>query len=115
MAQRKYKAVVNPKVHVRKGDTVLVITGKFAGKRGKVLSVEPDRSRVIVEGVNVVKRHSRPTQSLPQGGIVEKEAPLHSSNVMLYCGKCNTPTRVGKKILDDGKKVRICKKCGENL
>ncbi|OPZ74440.1 MAG: 50S ribosomal protein L24 [Firmicutes bacterium ADurb.Bin456] len=115
MAQRKYKAVVNPKVHVRKGDTVLVITGKYAGKRGKVLSVQPDRGRVIVEGVNVVKRHSRPTQSLPQGGIVEKEAPLHSSNVMIYCGKCNTPTRVGKKFLDDGKRVRICKKCGENL
>ncbi len=115
MAKTKAKAIVNPKVHVRKGDTVLVITGKNAGKRGKVLSVIPDRSRVIVEGVNVVKRHTRPTQRLPQGGILEKEAPIHSSNVMLYCGKCNTPTRVGKKILEDGEKVRICKKCGENI
>ncbi|HHU87701.1 MAG: 50S ribosomal protein L24 [Pelotomaculaceae bacterium] len=115
MAKKKAKAIVNPKVHVRKGDTVLVITGKNAGKRGKVLSVIPDRSRVVVEGVNVVKRHSRPTQRLPQGGILEKEAPIHSSNVMLYCGKCNTPTRVAKKILEDGEKVRICKKCGENI
>lgn len=111
------KAVLktNGKVHVRKGDTVVVITGKNSGKKGKVLSVIPDKSRVIVEGVNVVKRHSRPTRSLPQGGIIEKEAPIHSSNVMLYCNKCNSTTRVGKKILDDGEKVRVCKKCGENL
>ncbi len=112
---KKAKAIAKPKLHVRKGDTVLVITGKNAGKRGKVLSVIPDRSRVVVEGVNVVKRHAKPTQRLPQGGIMEKEAPIHSSNVMLYCGKCNKPTRVGKKILEDGEKVRICKKCGENI
>lgn len=103
------------KVHVRKGDTALVITGKNAGKKGKVLRVIPDSSRVIVEGVNIVKRHARPTQKLPQGGITEKEAPIHSSNVMLYCSKCNSPTRVGKKILDNGEKIRICKKCGETL
>jgi large subunit ribosomal protein L24 len=105
----------NGKVHVRKGDTVLVVTGKSSGKKGKVLSVIPDRSRVIVEGVNVVKRHTRPTQRLPQGGIIEKEAAIHSSNVMLYCNKCNSPTRISKKILDNGDKVRVCKKCGENL
>ncbi|OAT81155.1 50S ribosomal protein L24 [Desulfotomaculum copahuensis] len=104
-----------PKVHVRKGDTVLVLTGKNAGKRGKVLSVEPAKSRLIVEGVNVVKRHTKPTQRMPQGGIVEKEAPVHSSNVMLVCNKCSSPTRIAKKVLDDGKKVRICKKCGETL
>lgn len=104
-----------PKIHVRKGDTVLVLTGKNAGKRGKVLAVEPAKSRLIVEGVNVVKRHTKPTQRMPQGGIVEKEAPVHSSNVMLVCNKCNSPTRIAKKILDDGKKVRVCKKCGETL
>jgi len=104
-----------PKVHVRKGDTVLVLTGKNAGKRGKVLAVQPAKSRLIVEGVNLVKRHTRPSQRMPQGGIVEKEAPIHSSNVMLVCNKCNNPTRIAKRILEDGKKVRVCKKCGEVL
>jgi len=93
----------------------MVISGKAAGKKGKVLEVEPDKGRVIVEGTNIVKRHSRPTQKLPQGGIIEKEAPIAASNVMLYCNKCKNPTRVGKKILTDGKKTRICKKCGEVL
>ncbi|WP_066640476.1 50S ribosomal protein L24 [Desulfolucanica intricata] len=101
------------KLNVRSGDTVLVITGKNAGKRGKVISVLPKKSRVIVEGVNIVKRHQKPTQAMPQGGIVEKEAPIHSSNVMVVCGKCSSPTRIGKRILEDGKKVRVCKKCGE--
>jgi large subunit ribosomal protein L24 len=105
--------ISRPKVHVRKGDTVMVIRGKSAGKKGKVLEVDPAKSRVIVEGANKVKRHSKPNRSMPQGGIAEKEAPIHSSNVMLYCNKCNNPTRVGKKILEDGKKVRQCKKCGE--
>jgi len=104
-----------PKVHVRKGDTVLVITGKDAGKKGKVISVEPAKSRVIVEGVNIVKRHRKATPQMPQGGIVEKEAPIHSSNVMLYCSKCNKPTRIKKKILDNGNKERVCKHCGETL
>lgn len=104
-----------PKIHVRKGDTVLVIRGKDAGKKGKILEVQPKRSRVIVEGVNIVKRHTRPSQRMPQGGIVEKEAPIHSSNVMPFCNKCNRPTRVGKRFLEDGKKVRVCKKCGEVL
>lgn len=100
------------KVHVRKGDTVLVLTGKSAGKRGKVLQVFPSTQRVIVEGVNIVKRHSRPTRSLPQGGIVEKEAPIASSNVMLVCSKCNQPTRIAKKLIDQ-KYYRACKECGE--
>jgi large subunit ribosomal protein L24 len=104
-----------PKVHVRKGDTVLVTTGKDKGKKGKVISVEPDKSRVIVEGVNIVKRHTKPTQKAPQGGITEKPAPVHSSNVMLFCTKCNSPTRISKKPLGDGKKVRVCKECGELL
>ena len=107
--------MTRPKVHVHKGDMVLVISGKSAGKRGKVLEVFPAKSRVVVEGVNKVKRHTKPTRSMPQGGIMEKEAALHSSNVMLYCSKCNNPTRVSKKILEDGSKVRQCKKCGEVL
>jgi large subunit ribosomal protein L24 len=111
MAEQKAKQ----KVHVRKGDTALVIAGKNTGKKGKILLVIPDKSKVVVEGVNVVKRHSRPTQKLPQGGIMQKEAPIHSSNVMLFCNKCSKPTRIGKKILDNGEKIRICKKCGENL
>ena len=109
MADQKAKQ----KVHIRKGDTALVIAGKNAGKKGKVLRVIPDSSRVVVEGVNVVKRHARATQKMPQGGITQKEAPIHSSNVMLYCSKCNSATRVGKKILDNGEKMRVCKKCGE--
>lgn len=104
-----------PKVHVKKGDTVLVLRGKDAGKKGKVLSVLPEKQRVIVEKVNIVKRHSRPTRQLPQGGIIEKEAPIHASNVMLICGKCHRPTRVGRRFLEDGTKVRLCKKCGEVL
>ena len=111
MAEQKAKQ----KVHVRKGDTALVIAGKNTGKKGKILMVIPDKSKVVVEGVNVVKRHSRPTQKLPQGGIMQKEAPIHSSNVMIFCSKCNKPTRIGKKILENGEKIRICKKCGENL
>ncbi|WP_347489942.1 50S ribosomal protein L24 [Desulfoscipio sp. XC116] len=107
--------MTKPKVHVHKGDTVLVIRGKSAGKKGKVLEVQLAKSRVVVEGVNKVKRHTKPTRSMPQGGIMEREAPIHSSNVMLYCSKCNQPTRVGRKILEDGKKVRQCKRCGEVL
>lgn len=101
------------KVHVKKGDTVVVITGKDAGHKGKVLEVLPKKQRVIVEKANIVKRHTRPTRSLPQGGILEMEAPMHSSNVMLHCSKCNKATRTGKKILTDGSRVRVCKRCGE--
>jgi len=99
-------------VHVKKGDTVLVLTGKNAGKRGKVIQVDPAKQRIIVEGVNVTKRHTRPTRSLPQGGIIEKEGSIASSNVMLVCGKCKTPTRVGKKLYNN-RMVRACKRCGE--
>ncbi len=107
--------MTKPKVHVKKGDMVQVITGKDAGKRGKVLSVDPEKSKVIVEGVNIVKRHTKPTQKMPQGGIVEKEAPIASSNVMIYCSKCKEPVRINKKILADGQKVRICNQCGEQF
>lgn len=104
-----------PKVHVRKGDTVVVIAGKSAGKKGKVLEVHPKTERVVVEGVNIVKRHTRPTRTMPQGGIMEKPAPIHSSNVLIFCSKCNRPVRTGKKLLSDGNKERVCKKCGKVL
>jgi large subunit ribosomal protein L24 len=105
--------LANHKVHVKKGDSVLVITGKDAGKKGKVLAVEPQKSRVYVEGVNIVKRHTKPTQASPQGGIKEKEAAIASSNVMLVCPKCSKPTRIGKKIMPNGAYARQCKHCGE--
>ncbi len=104
-----------PKVHVRKGDTVLVTTGKDKGKKGKIINVDPEKGRVIIDGINIVKRHSKPTQKMPQGGIIEKPAPMQSSNVMLFCTKCNSPTRINKKTLGDGERVRVCKKCGELL
>lgn len=107
--------MTKPRLKVKKGDTVVVITGKDSGRKGKIVEVLPKQSRVVVEGVNVVKRHTKPTQKMPQGGIVEKAAPIHSSNVMMFCSKCGKPTRVGKKILDNGNKVRFCKKCGEVL
>jgi len=107
--------VTTPKVHVKKGDTVMVITGKSAGKKGKVLEVIPGDQRVIVEGANIVKRHTKPSKKVPQGGIMEKEAPIAASNVMIYCNRCHKPVRIGKKILDNGNKVRICRKCGEVL
>lgn len=103
------------KVHVKKDDTVVVITGKDAGKTGKVIEVIPSKGTVVVEGINVAKRHTKPTQKLPQGGILDKAMPIDSSNVMLFCKKCSSATRISKKILDNGKKIRVCKKCGEEL
>ena len=102
-----------PKMQVKSGDKVKVIAGKNKGKMGKVLTAIPRENRVIVEGVAVAKRHQRPTQQMPQGGIIEKELPISSSNVMLVCPACGEATRIGHKFLEDGKKVRICRKCGE--
>jgi large subunit ribosomal protein L24 len=97
---------------IRKNDNVLVITGKDRGKRGRVLKVIPGRNRLIVEGVNMIKRHTRPNPNKQvQGGIVEREASLAASNVQLVCPECGAQTRVGRKILGDGRKVRICRKC----
>lgn len=101
------------KLHVKKGDTVVVVAGKDRGKKGKILQAMPAKSRVIVEGANVIKKHTRPTQKMPQGGIVEKEAPMHVSNVMPFCPKCGKGVRISKKELADGKKVRSCHQCGE--
>ncbi len=99
-------------VKVKKGDLVRVIVGKDKGKEGKVLRVIPRENKVIVENVHIVKRHQRPTQRLREGGIIEREAPIHASNVMVVCPSCNKPTRIGYKFVEE-KKVRYCKKCGE--
>ncbi|HHJ51921.1 MAG TPA: 50S ribosomal protein L24 [Caldithrix abyssi] len=95
---------------IRKGDTVKVIAGSYKdkGKVGKVLKVFPKENKVIVEGINIIKRHTKPSQKLPQGGIIEKEAPIHVSNVMYYSTKFNVTSRIGFKYLDDGSKVRYC-------
>ena len=98
---------------IRKNDTVIIITGKDKGKRGKVRRAFPKEDRVVVEGLNMLKRHSRTRGGARQGGIIELEAPLDVSNVMLVCNKCGKPTRVGFHFLDDGRKVRICHSCGE--
>ncbi len=98
---------------IRKDDTVVITTGKDSGKKGKVRRVWPDKERVIVDGANMIKRHSRARRAARQAGIIELEAPIHVSNVMLVCSKCNKPTRVGFQFLADGKRVRVCKSCQE--
>jgi large subunit ribosomal protein L24 len=103
------------KVHVRKKDTVMVISGKDKGKTGEVLKVMPKTGKVIVKDVNVVSKHQKPNKQNMQGGIIKKEAPIYSSKVMLYCDKCKSVTRISHQILDDGTKVRVCKKCGETF
>lgn len=98
---------------IRKNDTVLVTTGKDRGKRGKVRLAYPKKNRVLVEGINFIKKHSRARGQVRQAGIIDLEAPINVSNVMLLCEKCNHPTRVGFTALEDGKKVRVCRKCKE--
>ena len=102
-------------VHVRRGDTVGVIAGREKGKRGKVLRVLTGKGRVLVEHVNMVKKHQRPTQKLRQGGIIEREGSIHLSNVLLVCTRCDRPVRTGIKILADGRKQRVCRRCGESI
>ena len=97
---------------VRKNDNVLVITGKNRGARGRVLKVDPAKNRLVIEGVNMIKRHTKPNpQKNIKGGVVEREAPIAASNVQLVCPECGKQTRIGRKILGDGRKVRICRKC----
>jgi large subunit ribosomal protein L24 len=97
---------------IRKNDNVLVITGKNRGARGRVLKIDPAKNRLVVEGVNIIKRHTKPNpQKNIKGGVVEREASIHASNVQLVCPECGKQTRVGRKILGDGRKVRICRKC----
>jgi large subunit ribosomal protein L24 len=103
------------KRNLKKNDLVMVIAGKEKGKSGRILRVFTKKDRAIVEKINFVKRHQRPSGQQRQGGIIEREGPLHLSNLMLVCESCNSPIRVGEKVLEDGKKARYCKKCGEMI
>ncbi len=102
-------------MHIRKGDTVVVITGKYKGRRGRVLRVIPKEDRLLVEGVNMMKRHTKPSNRNQQGGIVEREAPIHVSNVMAWCDSASKPSKILMKKLEDGSRVRVFKINGETL
>lgn len=102
-------------MNIRKNDSVMVIAGKERGKTGKVLRVIPTKNAAVIERMNLVKRHARARGPQQASGIVEKEAPIHLSNLMVMCDKCNAPVRVGRKILADGDKVRVCRRCGEAM
>jgi large subunit ribosomal protein L24 len=114
---RKSGVVEVQKKHpkIRKDDKVIVLAGKERGKIGTVLKVDPEKERVIIEKINMVKKHAKASTQTAQGGIIEKEAPLNISDVMIVCNKCAEPTRIGKRILEDGSKIRVCKKCGEPM
>ena len=103
------------KVHVRKKDTVMVISGKDKGKISEVLAVYPKTGKVLVKDVSIITKHQKPSKANMQGGIVHREAAINSSKVMLYCTKCKNVTRINSKILEDGTKVRVCKKCAETF
>jgi len=103
------------KVHVRKNDTVVVVSGKDKGKTGEVLKVYPKTGKVLIQGVNIVKKHQKATRTQPESAIIEREASINSSKVMLFCTKCKKATRISNKLLEDGAKVRVCKKCGETF
>lgn len=107
MALKKFK--------IKRDDQVMVVKGREVGKTGKVLNVIPGKAAVIVDKLNLVKRHQKPSAKFKHGGIIEKEAPIAVSNVMILCTKCKGPVRVGRKVLEDGKKMRYCKKCGEGI
>ena len=110
------KPVIRNRIRLRKNDLVEVIAGRDSGKRGKVLVVLPEKGRVIVQGVNFIKRHTRPNpQRNIKGGIAERESPIHVSNVMIVSGEDDKPTRIGNKVLPDGRKVRVCRRTGEVL
>ncbi len=100
-------------LNIRKDDTVVVLSGKDRGKKGKVLRVLPNDDKVVVQGIHMIKKHQRPTATVREGGIVEREAPIYASKLMVVCPSCDTPTRVSHKRVEDGKSVRVCKKCGE--
>lgn len=107
--------MANVKMHIRKGDTVVVLTGKDKGRKGKVLRADADKRRVVVEGVNICKKHQRPTQKVMQGGIVDKELSIDASNVMVLCAKCGKPARIARTVLESGKRVRTCVRCKETM
>jgi len=100
---------------IKKNDKIIVIAGKEKGKIGTVLNIDCEKGSILAEKINMVKKHAKPSAKVPQGGIVEKEAPLNISNVMIVCNKCAEPTRIGMRILEDGAKVRVCKKCKEPM
>jgi len=106
---------LNKKLHVRKGDNVIVLSGKDKGKKGKVLSVMPKSGKVIVEGVAVATKHKKPRSQADVGGILHQETPIYACKVMHICDKCGQPTRIARKVLDDGSIARVCKKCNEIL
>ncbi|HAH79236.1 MAG TPA: 50S ribosomal protein L24 [Ruminococcaceae bacterium] len=106
---------MNKKIHVKTGDTVVVLEGRDRGKKGKVLAVSPKEGKIIVEKINMVSKHVKPRKAGQEGGIVKAEGALYASKVQLVCPHCGKPTRVGHKIYGDGTKERICKKCGEAL
>jgi large subunit ribosomal protein L24 len=110
---RKVFSMIISRFHIKKNDLVMVIHGREKGKSGRVLRVLPEKEKILIEKINFVKRHSRPHGQQRRGGIIEKEAPLHISNVMLLCEKCNKPVRIGHRVVEGGKKVRACRKCGE--
>lgn len=101
------------KVNIKKGDTVIVISGEDKGKKGKIVSILPKKLQAIVEGVNFLKKHIKPTEKTPQGGIVDQEGSINMTNLKLICNKCNQPTTVKREKIKEGKRVRVCKKCGE--
>jgi len=107
--------MASARLKIKRNDMVMVITGRDRGKTGKVLKVLPNHSRLVIERINMVKRHSKPRGAASPGGIVEKEAPLNVSNVMFFCERCNAPVRVGRKIAKDGSKTRACRRCGEAI
>ena len=102
-------------MQIKKNDNVMVISGKEKGKRGRVIAVYPATNRLLVEKLNMIKRHTRPNQQLRQGGIVEKENPIAVSNVQLICSKCDKPTSVSRKASGEGSRVRVCKTCSETI
>ena len=103
------------RARIRKNDTVMIITGRERGKTGKVLHVFPEEHRATVERLNMVKRHAKARGPQSPSGIIEKEAPLHVSNLMIMCDRCNAPVRMGKRRLEDGRSVRVCRRCNEQL
>lgn len=106
---------MNKKIHVKTGDTVVIISGKDKGKKGKVLEVSPSEGKVIIEGRNIMTKHLKPRKAGDPAGIVKAEGAMYACKVMPWCSKCGKPTRVGAKIYGDGKKARICVKCGETF
>lgn len=105
--------IQSKKIHVKQGDTVLILSGKDRGKKGKVLNVDPNKGMVLVEGVNMSTKHKKPKTRYEQGGIQHQESPINKAKVMLICNRCGEPTKVGKSITESGVKSRMCKKCNE--